>query len=122
MNNTTTPRTDERRKTDMHTLENAFQFMEQLERELASALKLAEDNGKLAHQTACELAEVRKSAVFTHGRTTASAQGWALMYEEAINQRNEARKEAERFRNVIQDCKWPKHTFSWDDRSGTSAP
>jgi ABC-type thiamine transport system ATPase subunit len=32
-------------------------FAKQLERELARALKLAEDNGKLAHQTACELAE-----------------------------------------------------------------
>jgi hypothetical protein len=28
-------------------------------RELSRALKLAEDNGKLAHQTACELAEMR---------------------------------------------------------------
>jgi hypothetical protein len=32
----------------------------QLERELSHALKLAEDNGKLAHQTACELADTRK--------------------------------------------------------------
>jgi len=34
-------------------------FARQLERELSRALKLAEDNGKLAHQTACELAEAR---------------------------------------------------------------
>jgi hypothetical protein len=35
-------------------------FAEQLERELSRALRLAEDNGKLAHQTACELTEARK--------------------------------------------------------------
>jgi hypothetical protein len=35
-------------------------FARQLERELTRALKLAEDNGKLAHQTACELVEARK--------------------------------------------------------------
>ena len=40
---------------------------------------------------------------------------------EARAKRDNARKEDERFRNVMQDYKWPKHTFSWDDRSGTSA-
>jgi predicted nucleic acid-binding Zn-ribbon protein len=38
----------------------AVKRMIDMERELARALKLAEDNGKLAHQTACELAEARK--------------------------------------------------------------
>jgi hypothetical protein len=115
MNNTSTPRTDEQRKTDMHTLENAFQFMEKLERELARALKLADDNGKLAHQTACELTEARKSAVFTHGRTTASAQGWALMYEDSINQRDKARAEAERLAAAIR-----RHRDAMQDTDETS--
>jgi chromosome segregation ATPase len=44
----------------------------------------------------------------------------------ALHERNEARedrdsahKEAERFRNVIQDCKWPKHAFSWENQTQT---
>ena len=82
-------------------------FARQLERELSRALKLAEDNGKLAHQTACELVEARKSAIYTHGRTTASAQGWALMYEAAINQRDEAREQrdtvADALERIIQE-------------------
>jgi hypothetical protein len=35
----------------------AIKFARQLERELTRALRLSEDNGKLAHTTACELAE-----------------------------------------------------------------
>ena len=31
-------------------------------------------------------------------------------------ERNDARIEAGKFRNMIQDCKWPKHRFSWELR------
>ena len=95
MSNTPTPRTDEFMSADCCDIEHCADFARQLERELARALKLAEDNGKLAHQTACELADAKE-------------------------QRDNARKEAERFRNVIQDCKWPKHVFSWENKNQTS--
>jgi hypothetical protein len=73
MNDTPTPRTD--------ALWHAIDFGRPF---------LAELNNH-SRQLERELAEVRNAAVCTHGRTTASASGWALMYEAAIGQRDEAR-------------------------------
>jgi len=57
---TPTPRTDKWRHDQECNYEVTWEDnCEQLERELARSLRLAEDNGKLAHQTACELAEAR---------------------------------------------------------------
>jgi chromosome segregation ATPase len=65
MSETPTPRTDEAELPVYHSNDEApkvvyADFARQLERELSRTLKLAEDNGKLAHQTACELAEARE--------------------------------------------------------------
>jgi hypothetical protein len=75
--------------TPMTRSENMTEFLEDLDRDpkrepfatILWHLKEAER----------ELSEARNAAVCTHGRTTASASGWALMYEAAIGQRDEAR-------------------------------
>jgi len=65
MRETDTPRTDAKEAAcdslcDQAWGNEGWDFARQLERELSRAVKLAEDNGKLAHQAACELTEARK--------------------------------------------------------------
>jgi hypothetical protein len=48
-----------------------------------------------------ELAEARTFAVCTHGTTTASAQGWALMHEAAIEQRDKLAEELKEAQDAI---------------------
>jgi hypothetical protein len=63
VNEIPTPRTD---AISRGYLSVPVEWARTLERELSRALKLAEDNGKLAHQTACELVEARACAEILH--------------------------------------------------------
>lgn len=38
-----------------------------------------------------------------------------LLCEKLERERNEARREAQLLRDIIQNSKWPKHRFSWEN-------
>ncbi len=66
-------------------LEQRDRLAEELDALKRSILDLSHPNMKLLLE---ERNEARTSSVCTHGITTASAQGWALMHEAAIEQRD----------------------------------
>lgn len=73
-------------------------WTEEKERELAKAqnwqdIKVTKDGethplGRLIEMLEHELAEVKKAAVCIHNGKAASAEGWALLYDDAIEQRD----------------------------------
>jgi hypothetical protein len=42
-------------------------------------------------------------------------------FKDLERQRDEARNEAQAFRDAIQNCQWPKHRFSWEAEKQTTA-
>jgi chromosome segregation ATPase len=116
---------------------------ERLTRELAEAKKLltqtmseCENNGRMAYEyrkqrdaieaqnyRICrELANAireRDNALSDYRQADTDSIRALHERNEAREDRDNARKEAERFRNVIQDCKWPKHAFSWENQTQT---
>jgi septal ring factor EnvC (AmiA/AmiB activator) len=116
---------------------------ERLTRELAEAKKLltqtmseCENNGRMAYEyrkqrdaieaqnyRICrELANAireRDNALSDYRQADTDSIRALHERSEAREDRDSAHKEAERFRNVIQDCKWPKHAFSWENQTQT---
>jgi hypothetical protein len=98
-----TPRTDEAYDKSWEGAEFdtsvLYDLARELERELARAKTLAEENGKLAHKTACELAELRAMLTKTQGEVTISRNGYV---EELEQQRDEAVSDLEFRRDLYK--------------------
>jgi DNA repair ATPase RecN len=98
-------------------------YIRKLQRELAEA----ENNNAMLKKCLLQMQEAAKQLADTRRERDnalsdfrqADTDSIRALHErnEAREERDNARKEAERFRNVIQDCKWPKHVFSWENKN-----
>ena len=89
------------------------QSNERLARKLAITLA---ENERLTRELA-DARRVRDNALSDYRQADTDSIRALYARNEAREERDNARKEAERFRNVIQDCKWPKHAFSWENQT-----
>jgi chromosome segregation ATPase len=96
-------------------LDETNQANERLGRKLAETLA---ENERLTRELADARRE-RDNARSDHHQADTDIIRALHERNEAREDRDSARKEAERFRNVIQDCKWPKHAFSWENQTQT---
>jgi hypothetical protein len=85
-----------------------WELARQLERELTRALKLAEDNGKLAHQTACELVEAREGWKLSNEQTE---RAWSELAE-AREQRDTLAESAKKALKEMCNTTAPRSSFT----------